>query len=136
MPHWPLPAQVREEYESRTAEVYAFTSAKKMASILIRRDDSTLRLYNKGAAEWVLKRCVSLHNEYGEVVPMTEAIREELMQVSRVLLSCVLQKFYFAYNTCQHRVAHFSTSDAGLGGWLCAASSEWQNICCGCAVSC
>ena len=73
--------QVREEYESRTAEVYAFTSAKKMASILIRRDDSTLRLYNKGAAEWVLKRCVSLHNEYGEVVPMTETIREELLQV-------------------------------------------------------
>jgi Ca2+-transporting ATPase len=79
--------QVRTEYESRTAEVYAFTSAKKMASILIRRDDSTLRLYNKGAAEWVLRRCVSLHNKYGEVVPMTEAIREELMQV-RCLSTC------------------------------------------------
>jgi hypothetical protein len=75
-------AQVREEYESKTVEVYAFTSAKKMASILIKRDDSTMRLYNKGAAEWVLKRCVSLHNEYGEVVPMTEAIREDLLQVS------------------------------------------------------
>lgn len=81
--------QVREEYESRTAEVYAFTSAKKMASILIRRDESTLRLYNKGAAEWVLKRCVSLHNEYGEVVPMTDAIREELLQVST---GCLLQQ--------------------------------------------
>jgi len=75
--------QVRDEYEAdkRVAEVYAFTSAKKMASILVRRDESTLRLYNKGAAEWVLKRCVSLHNEYGEVVPMTDAIREELLQV-------------------------------------------------------
>jgi Ca2+-transporting ATPase len=81
--------QVREEYESRTAEVYAFTSAKKMASILIRRDDSTLRLYNKGAAEWVLKRCVSLHNEYGEVVPMTEAIREELLQVRGTCSFCM-----------------------------------------------
>lgn len=74
--------QVREEFESKTVEVYAFTSAKKMASILIKRDDSTMRLYNKGAAEWVLKRCASLHNEYGEVVPMTEAIREDLLQVS------------------------------------------------------
>lgn len=72
---------MRTDYESRIAEVYAFTSAKKMASILIRKDDSTLRLYNKGAAEWLLKRCVSLHNEYGEVVPMTGAIRDDLMQV-------------------------------------------------------
>ena len=72
---------MREEYESHISEVYAFTSAKKMASILVRRDESTLRLYNKGAAEWVLKRCVSLHNEYGEVVPMTDAIREDLLQV-------------------------------------------------------
>jgi hypothetical protein len=55
-----------------------------MASVLVKRDDSTLRLYNKGAAEWVLRRCVSMHNEYGEVVPMTEAVREDLMQVSAV----------------------------------------------------
>jgi Ca2+-transporting ATPase len=78
---WHCTWQVRDAYESRLAEVYAFTSAKKMASVLVRRDDSTLRLYNKGAAEWVLKRCVSLHNEYGEVVPMTDGIREELLQV-------------------------------------------------------
>lgn len=62
-------------------EVYAFTSAKKMASVLVKHDEQTLRLYNKGAAEWVLKRCVSYLNEYGEVVPMTDAVREQLMQV-------------------------------------------------------
>jgi len=72
---------MRDEYEPLIVERYDFTSAKKMASVLVKRDDSTLRLYNKGAAEWVLKRCVSLHNEYGEVVPMTETVREELMQV-------------------------------------------------------
>ena len=73
--------QVREDYADRTIEVYAFTSAKKMASVLVQHDDKTLRLYNKGAAEWVLKRCVSYINEYGEVVPMTEAVRDQLMQV-------------------------------------------------------
>ena len=61
-------------------EVYGFSSAKKMASILIKLDDK-LRLYNKGAAEWVLSRCVSQHNADGEVVPMTESGREKLMEV-------------------------------------------------------
>lgn len=74
--------QVREEHEGRIVEVYAFTSAKKMASVLVKHDNTTLRLYNKGAAEWVLKRCVSLQNEYGEFVPMTEATREQLIQVT------------------------------------------------------
>eukprot|EP00878_Enallax_costatus_P000995 GHUV01001127.1.p1 GENE.GHUV01001127.1~~GHUV01001127.1.p1 ORF type:complete len:1156 (+),score=304.08 GHUV01001127.1:371-3838(+) len=72
--------QVREDYADRTVEVYAFSSAKKMASVLVKHDDKTLRLYNKGAAEWVLKRCVSYVNEYGEVVPMTEAVHDQLMQ--------------------------------------------------------
>ena len=34
------------------AEVYGFSSERKMASVLVRRGDA-LRLYNKGAAEMV-----------------------------------------------------------------------------------
>jgi hypothetical protein len=41
------PHQVRDEHAPRIAEVYAFTSAKKMSSVLVRHDESTLRLYNK-----------------------------------------------------------------------------------------
>lgn len=77
----PTALQIREAYAARTVEVYAFTSSKKMASVLVKHDGNILRLYNKGAAEWVLKRCVSYVNEYGEVVPMTEAVHDQLMQV-------------------------------------------------------
>eukprot|EP00879_Flechtneria_rotunda_P003828 GHRR01004068.1.p1 GENE.GHRR01004068.1~~GHRR01004068.1.p1 ORF type:complete len:993 (+),score=315.28 GHRR01004068.1:1703-4681(+) len=89
--------QIREEYKDRIVEVYAFTSAKKMASVLIRRDDKTLRLYNKGAAEWVLKRCVSLHNEYGEIVPMTDAMREQLLQTVVAMASRGLRCICLTY---------------------------------------
>jgi Ca2+-transporting ATPase len=37
-------------------QLYGFSSARKMASVLLKHNSSTLRLYNKGAAEWVLKR--------------------------------------------------------------------------------
>lgn len=76
-----LRLQIREARTSDIVEVYAFTSAKKMASVLLRTDEpGRLRLYNKGAAEWVLQRCSGVQNQSGEVTAMTEAIREELMQ--------------------------------------------------------
>jgi Cation transport ATPase (P-type) len=80
-----LRLQIREARTSDIVEVYAFTSAKKMASVLLRTDEpGRLRLYNKGAAEWVLQRCSGVQNQSGEVTAMTEAIREELMQARPV----------------------------------------------------
>jgi magnesium-transporting ATPase (P-type) len=61
-------------------QFYGFSSEKKMASVLVKQDNK-LRLYNKGAAEWILRRCVSLRSESGQVVEMTETTREQLMSV-------------------------------------------------------
>ncbi len=48
---------VAEEREADRVKLYGFSSARKMASVLMRENaHGTLRLYNKGAAEWVLKR--------------------------------------------------------------------------------
>lgn len=57
--------------------MYQFTSAKKMASILLRQPDHYL-LLNKGAAEWVLQQCTSVIDASGATVPLTDAIRTEL----------------------------------------------------------
>lgn len=73
--------KVRNEWEPSVQEVYGFTSARKMASVLVRKGDGKLRLYNKGAAEWVLQRCVAMYSAGGQVVPMTDADREVLMEV-------------------------------------------------------
>ncbi|KAG2490086.1 hypothetical protein HYH03_011392 [Edaphochlamys debaryana] len=67
----------RHQHEKNMVKLYGFSSAKKMASVLMRLPD-TLRLYNKGAAEWVLKRCVKCHTQNG-IVPMTEQLRQELL---------------------------------------------------------
>ena len=53
------------------AEVYGFSSERKMASVLVKRPGA-LRLYNKGAAEMVLTRCVAMVDANGGYVPMTE----------------------------------------------------------------
>lgn len=60
-------------------QVYGFSSAKKMASVLVNRGDGTLRLYNKGASEWVLDVCTHMHDADGSVVPFTAARKAELL---------------------------------------------------------
>lgn len=62
------------------AQVYGFSSLKKMSSVLVRHKEK-LRLYNKGAAEWVLRRCTHLYDEYGNVVEMTPQRQEELLDI-------------------------------------------------------
>jgi len=60
--------------------MYQFTSAKKMASILLRQSDHYL-LLNKGAAEWVLQKCDTVADSSGAIVPLSDARRAELMEV-------------------------------------------------------
>jgi hypothetical protein len=57
-------------------------------ALFVRRlhHEHTLR---QGAAEWVLRRCLSLCNEHGDVVPMTDAIRNDLMKVPACVCVCV-----------------------------------------------
>ncbi|KAG2496224.1 hypothetical protein HYH03_005822 [Edaphochlamys debaryana] len=51
---------VRKEYEGALEHVYAFTSERKMSSVVVRLPDGSRRLYVKGAAEWVLRACGSV----------------------------------------------------------------------------
>eukprot|EP00198_Chlamydomonas_reinhardtii_P002721 XP_001692057.1 plasma membrane calcium-transporting ATPase [Chlamydomonas reinhardtii] len=72
--------QLREEREADQIKLYGFSSARKMASVLLRERAAggNLRLYNKGAAEWVLRRCVGLARPDGSTEPMTPAKLEEM----------------------------------------------------------
>ncbi|PNW74900.1 hypothetical protein CHLRE_12g505350v5 [Chlamydomonas reinhardtii] len=70
---------VREEYEASVYKMFGFSSSKKMASCSVKFADK-FRHYNKGAAEWVLKRCTSMYNG-SQIVQMGDAEREKLVEV-------------------------------------------------------
>ncbi|KAG2500891.1 hypothetical protein HYH03_001650 [Edaphochlamys debaryana] len=72
-------AAVREEYDASLFKMFGFSSAKKMASATIKFSDK-FRHYNKGAAEWVLKRCTSMYDG-ARIVEMTDADRQKLVEV-------------------------------------------------------
>ncbi|GLC40623.1 hypothetical protein PLESTM_001094100 [Pleodorina starrii] len=70
---------VRDEREADQVKMYGFSSARKMASVLMREPSGNLRLYNKGAAEWVLRRSTALLQPDGSTIPLDKAKLEEMI---------------------------------------------------------
>ena len=94
------------------AEIYNFSSERKMASMLAQHPSGALRLYNKGAAEMVLLRCTSMIDASGQSVPMTE-VRGEVWMVGLVCVracGCV-RVCGNGSNLCQQGCG------GGHGGW-------------------
>ena len=88
---------LRNEYEDKLVEVYGFTSERKMASVLVRRTPNTLRLYNKGAAEMVLTRCIAAIGADGEPKALSEQGKEELLRTVTQMASRGLRTLCLAY---------------------------------------
>ncbi|MEW5301157.1 MAG: hypothetical protein WDW36_004035 [Sanguina aurantia] len=79
--------------------LFGFSSARKMASALVTlpAPETGTRLYNKGAAEWVLKDCVSSMDGGGNVIPFGDSEREELLAVVTDMASRGLRCLALAY---------------------------------------
>jgi len=60
-----------------SGQLHGFSSARKMSSALLKHGNK-YRLYNKGAAEWVLKRCTHVLDGQGQVAPMSSEVSDEL----------------------------------------------------------
>jgi len=77
--------QVRSEiFNETTDRVFSFNSAKKRSTCVNFRNDGTVRLFCKGASEWVLKDCTLITDKNGNAVPLTE---EKRQMVEKQILS-------------------------------------------------
>uniref|UniRef100_A0A383WGV1 Calcium-transporting ATPase n=1 Tax=Tetradesmus obliquus TaxID=3088 RepID=A0A383WGV1_TETOB len=74
---------LRDTHQPKIEQMYQFTSAKKMASVLLRTSPDSLLLLNKGAAEWVLAKCssIAVTDSSGKMSsqPLDDASRAQLM---------------------------------------------------------
>jgi Ca2+-transporting ATPase len=88
--------ELRAQNEPQVANLYGFSSAKKMASVLLRTDDG-FRLYNKGAAEYVLKVCTRVLDTNGVAVPLGADQRAELEATITQMASRGLRTLCLSY---------------------------------------
>jgi magnesium-transporting ATPase (P-type) len=54
-------------------KIFSFNSAKKRSTAVVHRADGSVRLYCKGATEWILKDCTAFLTGSGKAEPMTPA---------------------------------------------------------------
>lgn len=107
-------AQLREARAADVLRVHGFSSARKMASVVVRelngppggqtngppdvgQTNGPLRLYNKGAAEWVLAKCTSVLGPSGELEHLTEPGRDSLLEVVTQMATRGLRCICLAY---------------------------------------
>jgi len=77
--------QVRSEiFNEATDRVFSFNSAKKRSTCVNFRNDGSVRLFCKGASEWVLKDCTMITDKNGNPVPLNE---EKRQMVEKQILS-------------------------------------------------
>ncbi|CAF3674890.1 unnamed protein product [Rotaria sp. Silwood1] len=73
--------EIRTYYpEDRFIHIYPFNSIRKNMSTIIRRSNSTIRMYTKGASEIVLKKCKTILNQNGDIVPFSSVDYDRLIQ--------------------------------------------------------
>mmetsp|Transcript_89230 Transcript_89230/g.174617 ORF Transcript_89230/g.174617 Transcript_89230/m.174617 type:complete len:1113 (+) Transcript_89230:110-3448(+) len=59
-----------EHFKEGRDKIFSFNSAKKRSTAIVHRADGTVRLYCKGATEWILKDCTMFLNNTGTNSPM------------------------------------------------------------------
>ena len=121
----------RSERRDDVAQVYGFSSAKKMASIMLRHPDG-MRLYNKGAAEMVLDQCVKYIDASGKTENMSTNKRNELQGVITSMADKGLRTLCLAYKDFEGEVPEESPDEdliacciVGIKVWPCAKGSKY-----------
>lgn len=59
-------------------KIFSFNSNKKRSTALIHRSDGSVRLYVKGAPEWILADCTAYTQSSGSPAPMTTSKKHEI----------------------------------------------------------
>lgn len=107
---------------SKGDKLYEFNSFRKRSSALVHRDDDSVRLYTKGASEWVLANCTMFLRSDGAVQMMNEAKRAEIQAYVKSASACGLRTICLAHKD-------FTTRESLPRNWFHDAPDN-SNLCC------
>ena len=84
-----------------------FDSGRKMMSVVVEEADGTFEQYTKGGPDVVLSRCTHVY-ENGEIVPMTDARREEILTANKAMADQALRVLALSSRTYTEKPSDFS----------------------------
>jgi Ca2+-transporting ATPase len=118
---------LRQKFHPPRDKVFSFNSAKKRSSAVVTLPDGTVRVYCKGASEWVIKDCTRFSDEAGNIVPMTEVKRAELSKLIESMAKRALRTLVVGHIDFKS-IAEFPA------GWEESGPPDAANLICDCIV--
>ncbi|CAF0939527.1 unnamed protein product [Rotaria sordida] len=81
--------EIRRNYpEDKFIHVYKFKLAQKTMSTIIQRSNSTIRMYTKGTLKIILKKCNTILNRNGDIIPFSHVDYDHLVQTVIEPMTC------------------------------------------------
>jgi Ca2+-transporting ATPase len=78
-------------------KIFSFNSGKKRSTAIVHLNENTVRLYCKGASEWVLRDCVAFSDRNGNESELTSAKRAELNEQIMSMANRALRTLLLAH---------------------------------------
>lgn len=94
--------QVKEtKYNQDIDRIYNFNSAKKRSTAVVHQADGTVRIFCKGASEWILKDCTHYLLPTGKTASMTAEKRDQLEEHILTMAGNALRTLCLAHRDFQ-----------------------------------
>ena len=84
-----------------------FDSGRKMMSVVVEEADGTFEQYTKGGPDVVLSRCSYVYDN-GEIVPMTDERREQILAANKAMADQALRVLALSSRTYAEKPSDFS----------------------------
>lgn len=84
-----------------------FDSGRKMMSVVVEEADGTFEQYTKGGPDVVLSRCSHVYDN-GEIVPMTDERREQILVANKAMADQALRVLALSSRTYAEKPSDFS----------------------------
>ena len=98
-----------------------FDSGRKMMSVVVEEADGTFEQYTKGGPDVVLSRCSHVYDN-GEIVPMTDERREQILAANKAMADQALRVLALSSRTYAEKPSDFSPEALEHGLVFCGLS--------------
>jgi calcium-translocating P-type ATPase len=68
----------KDMFKEGRDKLYAFNSKKKRSTAVVQLANGTVRVYCKGATEWMMKDCTHLTDTDGKAIPLNDSMRTDI----------------------------------------------------------
>ncbi|CAM9198079.1 unnamed protein product, partial [Ectocarpus fasciculatus] len=95
-----------EQFDAEKGDIlFPFNSSKKRSTVKVHRKDGSVRLYIKGATEWVLRDCVSFTGKDGAALPLNANKLTEMEKIIVDMANNALRTLLIAHRDFPNEAA-------------------------------